>query len=699
MDTEKVYKKILELAEQLVKDNSKFTRTDLAYELKDLGVDGDSADLSKIVYDAYKKFGDSKNIRDAFTDNDFIKGIVDSFEPYALLQKNETQTVIKIAGHLLEKGKTDLAKLENSIGEVTALENMETNSNVLSKIVGTAQIKKIKVEAAAVMDKYSIMIDNYDTSRNEIKSNVAVFDDLRQNILADYRKNTAALVDIFGDSIKAVAPEVFDFEKVEYLDTQAMFKNIKLEYDTLYSKCGVLFNEIKDSFGNSVRNAINGVGSKDSFGVAMASLSLIKHYMAVAEHSNALGSDFLQLKNHVRKDVSQIHADSSRLMQIYKTLNDVYIPKADAFYKFSKEIFNSDIEKILNSIYQSPEAQKLKSERDNILQQIKNAEHVIADANKNIAYYKDYIQESDVMISTSESRYKDAMSQKPQQPSGVGNALTFGSLKKKYDSKLYDWKQEFGTFTDKYEELCADAKLAREDLENQQNKLNEAKKSLSNLSQQLSVISAKIKDQIKDNPDVKRRLIVHLENMVRLLKTAKEIASAKLDENLVSTAKIQNINDLALDDKTSKNLDLFTDTLKKNLNVDADSIVKTAAENGETLSQQQASQIALQFNEEIANGVSLINQLGKLNALKQQDQTSQEFYDKQLEMIKQDFQRNIAAIDQKADVVKEILKQLNTSQNPDEIRRALLQLSDNEYQFLSQKDWDDFINGNKTIEI
>ena len=103
-------------------------------------MDGDSSKLSKLVYDAYKKFADNKAIREAFIDNDFIKGIVESFEPHALLEKNETQTVIKIAGHMLEKGKSNLDKLENSIGEVTALEKIETDASVLSKIVGTAQI-------------------------------------------------------------------------------------------------------------------------------------------------------------------------------------------------------------------------------------------------------------------------------------------------------------------------------------------------------------------------------------------------------------------------------------------------------------------------------------------------------------------------------------------------------------------------------
>ena len=699
MDTEKVYDKILDLANELVKDNSKFTRTDLAYELKDLGVDGDSSKLSKLVYDAYKKFADNKAIREAFIDNDFIKGIVDSFEPHALLEKNETQTVIKIAGHMLEKGKSNLDKLENSIGEVTALEKIETDASVLSKIVGTAQIKKVKVEAAAVVDKYSMMIDDYDTARNEIKSNTAVFEELRQNVMQVYRKNAAALVDVFGDGIKAVAPEVFDFDKVEYLDTQAMFKNIKLEYDTLYSKCGVLFNEIKDSFGNSVKAAINGVGNKDSFGIAMASLSLIKHYMAVAEHSNTLGAEFVQLKNHVRRDVSQIQADSGRLMEIYKTLNDVYIPKAEAFYKFSQDVFGYEVEKIFDSVYQSPQAKELKNSRNEILEKIKQLEHEIADAQKNIAYYKEYIAESDTMISTSESRYKDAMAQKPQPPSGVGNALSFGSMKKKYDSKLFDWKQEFCAFADKYEELCADTKLAREDLDAQQNKLSEGKKSLQELSQQLNDISKKIATVIKDNPDAKRRLSVHLENMVRLLRVAKDIAGAKLDQRLVSKVKVESVSDLALDDKTIKNLDLFTDTLKKNLKVDSEQLANAANAKGETLSQQQATEIAARFNDEIGTGINLINQLGKLNSLKKQDQMSQEFYDKQIEILKADFQRNIAAIDQKADVVKEILRQLNSSGSPDETRRALLQLSDSEFQFLSPQEWEDFFNGNKTIEI
>lgn len=55
-DKQSVFQAIKNIADDLCKENKTYLRADLAYELKKFGVDADSAEVSKLVYDAYKFF-------------------------------------------------------------------------------------------------------------------------------------------------------------------------------------------------------------------------------------------------------------------------------------------------------------------------------------------------------------------------------------------------------------------------------------------------------------------------------------------------------------------------------------------------------------------------------------------------------------------------------------------------------------------
>lgn len=47
------------------------------------------------------------------------------------------------------------------------------------------------------------------------------------------------LVDVFGDAIKVVAPELFDFETIGYLNVHEMMQQVQLDYNKINEKCAV----------------------------------------------------------------------------------------------------------------------------------------------------------------------------------------------------------------------------------------------------------------------------------------------------------------------------------------------------------------------------------------------------------------------------------------------------------------------------
>lgn len=74
-------------------------------------------------------------------------------------------------------------------------------------------------------------------------------------------------------------------------------------------------------------------------------------------------------------------------------------------------------------------------------------------------------------------------------------------------------------------------------------------------------------------------------------------------------------------------------------------------------------------------------------------------YDKELKKLQQEFRRAIAGIDDKGAVLRECLKNINSSMNSEQLKDGLLSLAGKNGANFSRQDWDDFLNGKKNIEL
>ena len=70
----------------------------------------------------------------------------------------------------------------------------------------------------------------------------------------------------------------------------------------------------------------------------------------------------------------------------------------------------------------------------------------------------------------------------------------------------------------------------------------------------------------------------------------------------------------------------------------------------------------------------------------------------ELSKLQEQFRKDMQAIDDKSAVLRKALKQINVSQSDRQLREGLLALADIQDN-LTDKGWDDFFNGTKTIEI
>ena len=713
MDNNRIYQKIYDIASQLLKENAVYTRADLTYELQEFGIKTDSFEIGMLVWEAYKRFNDNEAIRRSFYDNEKKDPLVDEYRTDYLIETNDIPSLFPLLQQKLTNGNHALSQLENIVTQTLREQTVSGSIGALNTLTGTQGVVKVKNEATAVFNLYSELVGNYDDAKHQIQAVTTDFVKLRGQICDTYRQYALVLTDAFGDSIKTVSPELFDFDSIEWLDVHGMLQNVKLDYDKINEKCSTLMSSITDSFAQSLKTAsqsYKAAGSKQ-IGLVLAGLNMVSHYINAGQKTAELKQDLLTLKNSVKHDVTLIKGDMGRLFVIYKTLNDLYIPQAEAFCRFSKQILSGEWQRLTQALYANTDIQPLKEERDEALESYKTLEREMTDEQLNIDYYTTRIEECRQLLDGMQTQYQQAKASKPEKPFFLTNLLTLGSANQKYNRDIYDWNQACAPVISQYEEIRTDVKLDNNELEQLQRHLNENKRMHQQLKEKLRRLNREIMSKISVSPDLQMKMLPHLESMVKLLRIAREIASCKLDSKLVKTVSIAR-QDTELPQELKQNLQLFTNTLREHVAIDNETAKSSFyAVSGEapTGSEQPTSsgnaseadfaQLSDAENTAIQNTVNLLESWSRLKAMQEQSAIAHQAYDKELEKLQEAFRSNLADIDNRGIILRESLKKINTTTSEEELKKGLLSLAQKEGESFSKEDWNEFLNGTKTIEL
>ncbi|MBM6718674.1 hypothetical protein H6B13_03305 [Bacteroides gallinaceum] len=713
MDNNRIYQKIYDIASQLLKENAVYTRADLAYELQDFGIKADSFEIGMLVWKAYKYFNDNEAIRHSFYDNEKKDPLVDEYRTDYLIETNDNTSLFPLLQQKLAKGNQALNQLENTVTQTLQEQAVSGSISTLNTLTGTQGIVKVKNEATAVFNLYSELVGNYDDAKHQIQAVTTDFVKLRGQICDTYRQYALVLTDAFGDSIKTVSPELFDFDSIEWLDVHGMLQNVKLDYDKINEKCSTLMSSITDSFAQSLKTAsqsYKAAGSKQ-IGLVLAGLNMVSHYIDAGQKTAELKQDLLTLKNSVKHDVTLIKGDMGRLFVIYKTLNDLYIPQAEAFCRFSKQVLSGEWQQLTKALYADTDIQSLKEERDEALESYKTLEREMTDEQLNIDYYTTRIEECRQLLDGMQTQYQQAQASKPEKPFFLTNLLTLGSAKQKYNRNIYDWNQACAPVISQYEEMQTDMKLDSDELEQLQQHLNENKRTHQLLKEKLHRLNREIMNNINVSPALQMKLLPHLESMVKLLRIAREIANSKLDNKLVKTVSITRQN-TELPQELKQNLQLFADTLREHASIDDETAKNSfyaVSDEYPTDSRQSTSdgnvteadfaQLSDAENTAIQNTVNLLESWSRLKAMQEQSAIAHQAYDKELEKLQEAFRNNLADIDNRGVILRESLKKINTATSEEELKEGLLSLAQKEGESFSKEEWNEFLNGTKTIEL
>lgn len=726
MEDNKVLKKIYSLAKEICDKETTFTRTDVAFELKEFGISNDSIEVSKLIYDAYILYNKNEAIKEAFFNNDLTRTIVEEYQINFLLDEGNEEKAFE----LIKKSIGNIEDLVKAMSSFLGVSDSELTSkmsgNIILSITGSRKAMNVKEKASATFERYSKTIDYYEEAKDSIKALTVDFVFLRERVLELFYQHVFALIDIFGDSIKVIDPELFDFDRIEWLDTSAMKNKVKLEYDSLNRSCGKLIAEISQSFDKSINRSVKGIrtAKSNSMGIMVAAMEMINHYASTTSQTLALEEEFLTLKSNVRHDVSTIKGDLARLLEIYKTLNELYIPTAEIFFKNSKELMSNDLKNIVNAVYDTKELKDLKKQRDEILKDVTFLEEQIKDRELNISYYTNSIEEMKSTLDMYAPEHQRAKNSKPSKPFFLFNILSFGSADKRYNRELYEWDQECKPVLNLYRKLQLDLKLNQDDLESNKIEIKNDTIYYKKIMVELKVLNNKIQEKVKENSQIKAKVLPYLESYIKMLSIAKSIINSDLDTKLTKAVKIDEFKKTELPQEVQLQLSLFTDSLRKNLffneettkesikyldrELETGTSKKIARKEEQTEEQRkkeeketekQMHHINSLQNTAIESGIVLLEAWGSYINNKANDKLADKYYEKEYKKIEKEFIDRISVLDNKSDTLREIIKQVNTSTTLEEKRDGLLLLAKISGYSIKSEDIKEMLDGTKAIKL
>lgn len=725
MENREIYKAIKSIADELCRNGKTFLRADLAFDLKKFGIHGDSSAVGSLVFGAYCFYKNDSNISLAFVTNNSRTSLVADYELNHCLEQGHMDDALAIADNELQITENALDKLQNMISLNLETALARESSKLADMLAGTSGVKNVKSKASAIFDKYSKLVEAYRYAEDNVRNNISDFTSLRSEIVATYREYALRLIDIYDDSIKMVSPELFDFNRIEWLDVDNMLKHIELEYGKIQDKCGVLIAEISDSFRSSLQKAVSAYKSvannNKTLGLAMAGVAMLDHYMASSEKANRLHSDLQVLQTCVKHDATRIKADMARLAVIHKTLNDIVIPKANVFLRFASRLMDSNFKSMTDALYGDAYVRPLEEERQALLRQIKSIEVEKNDHLQNIDIYKSMVNELTAMLKSKRSSYLEANNRKPSKPFFLVNWLTFGNANQNYYRNYSEWAAVCAPLIREYDNMQVDLKLDKEELLSHQEAVKMVKSEHARLSARLIAVSKEIRNNIVCSDNLKVKILIYLRDVVAMLKLGREIAESKLDEKLLRRVDIPDFKETAkLPIDIEQNLSEFTNLLADNLHADRrmathllDEVAQLAGKNKKKLHSTQSPQKAktpaytneeldmmeAKAEETLQRGIALFDSVAKLKRQQFNGKIESAAYDEQLKHYTEIFKGYLDQIDDKSACLRRIFTRINLADKEEARKQAMEMLSDLSGYTLSMQDFTDFMNGNKQIEL
>ena len=716
MEPTPLHERIQQLARNQYHEKGVLSLSDLAMALRP---DFPSADLSETtlqqaVCEAYEHYRDNA-LRTQIVDETFGRPVVDQAD---FLNRLSHCTQYEVDDHIDNTNALVVARGERLCSSIDDnLEGREPgkNTNFLDRLTGHAGVKNIQDTLNVLRSNYGDMINHYYGYKDSLGGLITEFSLMRDRIADIYRRRSLELIDLFGDRIKAVDPELFDFARIEWLDVRAMQEAAHLHYDQVVQSSLVAMRRINDSFNQRGKQSLEGFNNGIGAGLISLGLNFVGHHLDSIAITHELRTELENFKLRLHSDATTVQTDVMRLFTIYKALNDVAIPRAKKFHEFSDRVFNHSFQALVNAYYNRGNLKELRQKRNDKLDDLHLAEQFVSRHRGAIDHHRTQAEGLDEKLKGLRRFYKRAKRARPTRWPAFFNLLTFGIHNHNYEERYQQWYEVHGALYEAYREMEAQHKEHRREVKTYGKKLAVVEKEKLKFQAEVNGMSLQIRRADSQAPINMPEIAARLGDVVRLLRLAREITQTSLDERLLKATVPYQFNQVSMPTQSQRALSQLQAELQ---NKAAESALETQAivqarrqELAEAKTPQQARAIAEeiraekryeQLNQDLKRTAgSVYNVLSSYLALRQVQAESvaqQRKIDQDAQMLRGEFSRLMRATDERSAVLRQVFAKINTAGNEEEVKDAFLALSDGTLA-LDERELDRFLRGKGDLTL
>lgn len=707
---EDIKKRIKSIALQL-NEKEPMSRSELAYCLKKYGVEKDSQELSRLVYEVYQTATseEQKKLK-LFKSNDLKSSLVSAYRSYALADEQDIEALKSRSAKSLDYSSKEIQAFAQLLGSMAVSGNKASISTQVARwVTGTAHSSKIQEEAHSLLQHYGKIVEGYSSARQSVERSVQDFIAMRDVLLETYYRYSESLIDIFGEELKASEPQLFDFSRIEYLNPQDMFAQISLEFNKLDEQCTELMAEIIGNFGNSAKRAMSLAQGTDDNRVKLllGALTFVNHHIDATTRTAQLKQEFLVLRSSAERDMYLLSGDLQRLQLIYQTLERLLIPKVDLFTRFSKHILSDELESILSELYKSPRLVELNKQREQMRLSVRRLHREVNDCEQNIVYYRDRITSNEALLSSLSDEYLRAKEVLPSKPSLLANIFTLGSAIKNYNKKAYQWQKECAPLVKQYESTQAEVKIDKEDYTHLEEALPKYQDQLKQAEVEYRALSQRLRQELSVDPALKRAVYPYFESLLSLLRAAKELISQGLDERQLSTIPESAYPESAIIAMTNEDLVLqYLKQYKSENPLGLEAAEELAVSFSDTVSlgdkhfcKNDLVVVSELQNEVIDKSFALFEELLQLERAEADAEARSDFYQGELVRIQAEFKHLVQGLEYQGQLLFALSERIKFASSSDERKVALCLLAGIDQKAISEEEWSNFLAGKKSITI
>lgn len=716
MELTPLHRRIRELARNQYHEKGLLSLSDLAAALRP---DFPSADLSETalqqaVCEAYEHYRDNA-LRTQIVDETFGRPVVDQAD---FLNRLSHCTQYEVDDHIDNTNALVVAHGERLCSSIDDnLEGREPgkNTNFLDRLTGHAGVKNIQDTLNVLRSNYGDMINHYYGYKDSLGGLITEFSLMRDRIADIYRRRSLELIDLFGDRIKAVDPELFDFARIEWLDVRAMQEAAHLHYDQVVQSSLVAMRKINDSINQRAKQSLEGFNNGIGAGLISLGLNFVGHHLDSIAITHELRAELENFKLRLHSDATTVQTDVMRLFTIYKALNDVAIPRAKKFHEFSDRVFDHSFQTLVDAYYNRGNLNELRQKRNEKLKDLHEAEQFVSRHRGAIEHHRTQAEGLDENLKGLRRFYKRAKRARPTRWPAFFNLLTFGIHNHNYEERYRQWYEVHGALYEAYREMEAQHKEHRREVKAYGKKLAVVEKEKLKFQAEVNGMSLQIRRADSQAPINTPEIAARLGDVVRLLRLAREITQTSLDERLLKATVPYQFNQVSMPAQSQRALSQLQAELQ---NKAAESARETQAivqarrqELAEAKNPQQVRAIVEeiraekryeQLNQDLKRTAgSVYNVLSSYLALRQVQAESvaqQRRIDQDAQMLRGEFSRLMRATDERSAVLRQVFAELNTAGNEEDIKDAFLQLSDGTLS-LDERELDRFLRGQGNLTL